>query len=153
MNIPLLIAIIFLLLLTGYFIILPLSKKRPVLIKNIGIPLFIITIFGIVALLFHIFILWIGIVIALYFYFIRLWIVFGVTKEKLVEALQKATVMTRASFEPDDKVYLIDSSMKIRISSFGQKTDLISFKKGKDSKRANLAKEVFRKFIQNYFLE
>lgn len=153
MNIPLLIAITLFVLLSGYFVILPLSKKRPVLIKNIGIPLFIVTIFGIVALLSHIFILWIGVVIALYFYFIQSWIVFGVTKEKLVEALQRATVMTRANFEMDGKVYLIDGSMKIGISNLGQKTDFISFKSKKDSKRANLAKEVFRKFIQNYFLE
>lgn len=153
MNVPLLITIIFLLLLSGYFVVFPLSKKRPVLIKNIGLPLFVLTIFGIAALSSYLFIFWIGVVIALYLYFVCLWAVFGVTKEKLVEALQKATVITRASFEINGKNYLIDSSMKIGISNLGQKINLITFKENKNSKRASLAKEVFRKFIQNYFLE
>ena len=133
MNISLLITTILLLLLIGYFAILPLSKKRPVLIKNIGVPLFTLTIFGIAALLSYLFI--------------------GVTKDKLAEALQKATVMTRASFEIDGKIYLIDGSMRIGISNLGKKTNFIYFRNKNGSKRANLAKEVFRKFIQNYFLE
>ncbi|OGM32435.1 hypothetical protein A3D00_05645 [Candidatus Woesebacteria bacterium RIFCSPHIGHO2_02_FULL_38_9] len=153
MNISLLITTILLLLLIGYFAILPLSKKRPVLIKNIGVPLFTLTIFGIAALLSYLFIFWIGVSIALCLYFMCLWIVFGVTKDKLAEALQKATVMTRASFEIDGKIYLIDGSMRIGISNLGKKTNFIYFRNKNGSKRANLAKEVFRKFIQNYFLE
>lgn len=154
MNIPLLIAIILFVLMSGYFVIFPLSKKRPILIKNIGLPLYALVIFAIVGLLSHIIFFAIGVILALFFYITRMWMVFGISKEKIADTLQKATVLTRAVFTQDGERYLIDNgSMRVKIIRLSRKNSFVAFKEFSYSKRARLSKEVFRKFIQNHFLE
>jgi len=155
MNISLLTAIILLLLISGYFIALPLSKRRPILIKNIGLPLYALVIFAIVGLSSHISLFFIvGIILALFFYVTRMWLVFGISKEKIPDTLQKATALTRAVLTKDGERYLIDNgSMRIRIIQLSRRISWIIFREVSYSKRASLSKEVFRKFIQNYFLE
>ena len=153
MSIPLLIAVLFFVLISGYFIILPMYKKRPVLIKNIGLPLYAIIIFGIIGLTFSNFVYIAGILIALFFYITKMWVVFGLSKEVVTETIQKAAALTRTALEQDGRNHLLDNrSMRIRIFSLSPRANLVSFKEISPSKRADLSKEVLRKFIQNYYL-
>jgi hypothetical protein len=154
MNIPLFISIIFLLLINGYFVALPLSKKRPVLIKNVGIPLYTFTLFSIVSSLSNIFFLAVGILIAIFFYMKHAWFVFGISKEEILATLKKAANLTRSDMKETGGNYLIDNgSMKIQIICLNKKTNFIIFKELCFSKKANLSKEVVRKFIQNYIMK
>lgn len=140
-------------LFTVYFFIFPLSKKRPVLIMHWGLvlysivlvmalyPLLQLEIFGIVAALFMILLL-----------FFRLWFVYGITGTMISDALEKAALATRAPIEKTSENYKIDNNLKVILHQIFGKVYVVSFKKVGESKKANLTKVVFKKFMQNYFV-
>ena len=136
-------------LLTGYSFVLPLYKKRPVLIKEgeLVVYFFLLTMallqfFGIWALI-------VGMLIMLFLYLLKPWFVYGVTSAMLSGALEKAALATRAPIEKLDNKYKIDGGMEIGSFNLAEKTNLVSFKKISDSKKARLTVAVFKKFIQN----
>ena len=139
-------------LLTGYFFVFPLYKKRPVLIKKSE---FIIYLLSLVMALFSFLGIWtfiIAIAVLLLLYFLNPWFVYGVTGAMLFEALEKAALATRTPIEKLDNKYKIDGSMKIRLLNLTERTILVLYKKTSDSKKAKLTIVVFKKFIQNYFI-
>jgi len=146
------IALSLFILFTAYFFILPLSKKRPILIKHGGLVAFGVIL---VAALYPLlesrpFVVIITIVIFLLSF--RLWFVYGVTKSMIYEALEKAASATRAPIEKLNGGYKIDNSLNVRLRNPVGRIHIISFKKGGESKKAKLTVVVFKKFIQNYFV-
>lgn len=146
-------ALILFILLTAYFFILPLSKKRPVLIKYGGL----VACCAVLATALYplpetrlIVIIIAGAIIFLLFF--RLWFVYGVTGTMISDALEKAASATRTPIEKLGGSYKIDNSLKVRLYKVVGKVYIISFKKGGESKKAKLTAVVFKKFIQNYFI-
>ena len=140
-------------LFTAYFFILPLSKKRPVLIKQNGLVAYC----AILATALYSFpsTLPFLITIAAIAFFVlifKTWFVYGVTEIMISDALSKAASATRASIENNDRSYKIDNNLRIRIHKIMGKINIVSFKKGGESKKAKLTAVVFKKFIQNYFV-
>ena len=146
-------ALVLFVLLTAYFFIFPLSKRRPVLIKHGGFVAYGIVVamtlyplievrpfFAVIA------------VVAIFLLFFKLWLVYGVTETMISDALVKAASATRAPIEKLDGGYKIDNGLKVRLRNIVGKVHIISFKKGDGSKKAKLTKVVFKKFIQNYFV-
>jgi len=106
-------------LLTGYFFVFPLYKKRPVLIKKGG---FIVYSLSLVISSLPFLGIWtfiIAIAVLLLLYFLNPWFVYGVTDAMLFEALEKAALATRTPIEKLDNKYKIDGSMKIRLLKYG----------------------------------
>lgn len=140
-------------LLTAYFFILPLAKKRPVLIRSGGIAVYS-TVLAIT--LYPLLEIWLFVVIAtaiaLFLSSRSPWLVYGVTATMIFDALEKAAFATRAPIEKLVRGYRIDSSLKVRLCNIVRKIHIISFNKGGESKRAELTTVVFKKFIQNYYV-
>ena len=140
-------------LFTAYFFALPLSKKRPVLIKQNGI----IAYCAVLAVALYSFpnstpfLITIA-VIAFFSFIFKIWFVYGVTEIMISEALSKAASATRVPIENNDGSYKIDNSLRIRINKIVGKINIVNFKKGGESKKAKLTTVVFKKFIQNYFV-
>lgn len=91
-------------------------------------------------------------VIAFFVFIFKTWFVYGVTEIMISDALSRAASATRASIENNDKSYKIDNNLRIRIRKIMGKINIVSFKKGGESKKAKLTVVVFKKFIQNYFI-
>ncbi len=139
-------------LLTGYFFAFPLYKKRPVLIKNVGLIIYLLSL---VMASFPFLGVWsfvIAIAALICLPFFNLWFVYGVTGAMLFEALERAALATRAPIEKSGNKYTIDCSLDIRSFNLEGKTIVVSFKTTSDSKKAKLTAVVFNKFIQNYFI-
>lgn len=140
-------------LFTAYFFIFPLSKKRPVLIMHWGLVAYgVVLAMALYSLLeLRIF----GVVMApvvILLLFLRLWFVYGITGTMISDALEKAASATRAPIEKASESYKIDNSLRVLVHQILGKIYVVSFKKGGESKKANLTKVVFKKFIQNYFV-
>lgn len=68
------------------------------------------------------------------------------------DALEKAALATRAPIEKTSENYKIDNNLKVILHQIFGKVYVVSFKKVGESKKANLTKVVFKKFMQNYFV-
>jgi len=142
-------------LFTAYFFVLPLSKKRPVLIKQSGL----IAYCAILAATFLYplpstmpFLITIT-VIAFFVFIFKTWFIYGVTEIMISDALSKAASATRTSIEKNkDRSYNIDNSLRIRTHKIMGKINIVNFQKGDESKKAKLTVVVFKKFVQNYFV-
>lgn len=140
-------------LFVAYFFILPLSKKRPVLINKSGLIAYCAILFAILYSFPSIMFFLITIVIIAFFVFIfKIWFVYGVTEAMISNAILRASSATRSSIENNNSSYTIDNSLQIRIRKITGKISIVSFKKGGNSKKAKLTIVVFKKFIQNYFI-
>lgn len=146
-------ALSLLVLVTVYFFILPLSKKRPVLIKHGGLVVYVMVFITVFYRLseFLPFVILIAIAIPFLLLF-KPWLVYGVTETMITDALGKAASATRAPLEKTDGSYIIDKNLRVRTRGFFGKVNIISFKKVGESKKAKLTMVVFKKFIQNYFI-
>jgi hypothetical protein len=145
-------ALILLVLLTGYFFVLPLYKKRPALIKMGGIVIYSILLF---IALFPILGSWsfiIAIAVVLFLYLLNPWFVYGTTNAMLSDALEKATSATRTPIEKLANVFKIDGNMEVRFFNLAGKINIVLLRKAGDSKKSKLMLAVFKKFIQNYFI-
>lgn len=140
-------------LLTAYFFVFPLSKKRPVLIKHGGLVAYGLVLSAALYPLLETRIL-IGIIVILVIFllFFKLWFVYGVAEALIFDALEKAASATRAPIEKSNGIYQIDNGLRARLYHVIGKTYIISFKEGDESKKAKLTVVVFKKFIQNYFV-
>lgn len=147
-----LILLILLILLLVHLLILPLSQRRPIFIKGLEGALFFAVFFAVIAVIIHPIIYIFVIAISVFVYYTKLWIVYGVSRESIRMALDKAISATRSTSVKIGNEYRIDNSMLIKIDSLGSKVCYIQYKTGVFSKKSELTKEVFRKFIQNYFI-
>lgn len=146
-------ALVLFVLLTAYFFIFPLSKKRPVLIKRGGFVAYGIVVAMTLYPLVEVRPFFIVIaVVTIFLLFFKLWFVYGVTETMISDALVKAASATRSLVERLDESYNIDNSLRVRSHNVVGKIHIISFKQEGESKRAKLTKVVFKKFIQNYFV-
>ncbi|KKT24951.1 MAG: hypothetical protein UW07_C0005G0012 [Candidatus Nomurabacteria bacterium GW2011_GWF2_43_8] len=145
--------LVLLILLTAYFYIFPLSKRRPILIRDGGFVAYgivvVIALYPLVEIQFFFIVI---MVVVIFLSFFKLWFVYGVTKTMISDALVKATSATRSLVEKLDGDYEIDNNLRVRILNIIGKICIISFKKGGESKKAKLTVVVFKKFIQNYFV-
>lgn len=140
-------------LLTAYFFVLPLSKKRPVLIKHGGLVVYgTVLVMALYPLLETQLLIMIIAVVMIFLLSFRLWFTYGVTETMISDALEKAAVATRAPIEKLAGSYRIDNSLQVRSRNPMGRINIISFKKGGESKKAKLTVVVFKKFIQNYFI-
>lgn len=140
-------------LFTAYFFVLPLSKKRPVLIKQNGLIAYCAILAAALYSLPSTMLFLITIAAIAFFVFVfKTWFVYGVTEIMISDALSKAASITRAPIENNEGSYKIDNSLRIRIHKIMEKINMVSFRKGGESKKAKLTTVVFKKFIQNYFV-
>ena len=147
-----LILLILLILLITHLIILPLSKKRPFLIKGLEGSLFILTFFAVIATIIHPFLYILAIVVAGFIYYTKSWVVYGVSLENIESALDRAILATRAISVKVNNGREINNSILVKVTSLGVRICYIEYRSKAYSKKAELTKEIFRKFIQNYFI-
>ena len=146
------ILVILLVLLFAHLVILPLSKKRPIFIKGIEGSFFIFIFFGVMAALIHSLLFVLALVLAAFIYYTRSGIVCGVSLENINSALDRAVIATRAISTKIHNGCEIDNSMLVKVTSFGMRICYIEYRSKTFSKKSELTKEIFRKFLQNYFI-
>lgn len=133
-----------------YFIGLPISKKRPVFIREIGcavLPSMLIALGAPVSPWFY----FAAIIMGLLLYLAKPWIIQGISKEQITSAIERASQATRTPYLAANSSYKLDNSATINVSNFGGQIFVVRFINLKGSKKAKLTKIVTRKFIQNYF--
>lgn len=146
-------ALSLLVLLTIYFFILPLSKKRPVLIRYRGLFVYLVVLTG----LFHqsrilpVVAILVGVAIFFMLLF-RPWFMYGLTRAMMENSLVKAASVTRTPLEKTDGNYILDNRLRVYMGCIWGRIGIILFKQESESKKAKLTTVVFKKFIQNYFV-
>lgn len=147
-----LILIMILVFLLAHLVLLPLSKKRPIFIKGLEGSIFLsvslATTGSILHPIFYLFAMFSGAV----FYFTKSWLIYGVSIKNITNALERAIQVSRSTSSKIGHAYEIDSNMRVQISRLGGNISIIRYNGGY-SKKASLTKEIFRKFMQNYFIE
>ncbi len=138
--------------LTAYFFVFPLYKKRPVLIKERGLFIYLFVLVIGALRFFETWTLGIVVLIMVFLYLLKPWFVYGVTNLMLSEACEKAAIATRAPIAKLRSGYKIDNSMKIKQYNLAKRIIFMSFRAMTESKKAKLTKAVLKKFIQNYFI-
>lgn len=140
-------------LLTGYFVVFPVSKKRPVLIKRFGLAIYS-SMLVFVPLSFLDFSLYIFVgMTGLLIYILNFWFVYGVNKDNIMGALKRAMLAVRASSEElSTGAYIVNAKTKMSLYCLGGRISVVRFGSTHGSKKVKLMKKVFGKFIQNNFL-
>lgn len=146
------ILLVLLIILTLHLVILPLTKKRPVFIKGIEGALLLAFLFAIPAAFIHPVLYVIPIAIGFLIYYTKSWIVYGVSLENISSALERAILATRATSNKLSNGCEIDNNMTVKLTNIGMRICYIQYKSKAFSKKSELTKEIFRKFIQNYFI-
>ena len=141
-----------LVLLTAHLFMLPLSKKRPVFIKGFEGSFFFTILFAVFAAFIHPILYLAAIAIGVLIYYTRSWIVYGVSLENINSALDRAILATRAASNKFNNGCEIDNNMRIKLTNLGIRICYIQYRSKAYSKKSELTKEIFRKFIQNYFI-
>jgi len=144
--------LVLLILLVAHLLILPLSKKRPVFIKGFEGSFFIFVFLAIIAAIIHPIIYIFAIVIGIFIYCTESWIIYGVSKENIGNALDKAVLASRTTSIKIANGYEVDGNMLVKINSLSLRVCYIQYKSKAGSKKAELTKDIFRKFIQNYYI-
>lgn len=142
-----------LILFTAYLLLLPLSKRKPVLLGERWSVVLTLTLFATLASFSHPLVYLLAILLGGLLFFSKTWFIYGITRGKIDVALRQALRATRTSWQDFKGYYKIAGSMSVRVINFTKKIQLVLFRSSKFSQKANLAKDVFRKFVQNYHLE
>lgn len=140
------------LLLGAHLLLFPFLKRRPVFIKGIEGSLLSGVFLAAIASLSHPLIYFIAIATGFLIYYTKSWIVYGVSLENINNALRKAILATRSSSVEITKGYEIDNNMTIKLSNLGIRICFIQYQSKVISRKSELTKEIFRKFMQNYFI-
>lgn len=135
-----------------HLILLPLSKKRPILLKGVEAAFFFALLITCMTFFIRPYNYILGLIIVLIFLFIKYWIVMGISKNNIIDALNKAILATRANSENTTTGYILDGALRITIYNIGGKMNIVIFKNILYSKKAILTQTVWRKFIQNFFI-
>jgi hypothetical protein len=136
---------------TLYFFVLPLSKKRPVLIGQWGIVIYSLSFFGMLPYmdLFFATIL----VMIIFVIIFKISFIYGITKKMVLDALLRAASATRSPIEEIGGVVTIDNSSRVTACKITKNISLLIYKKTGKSKKAKLADIIFGKFINNYLIQ
>lgn len=140
------------LLLSAHLLVLPLSKKRPIFIKGFEGSFFLLILVGVVAFFIHPALYLLAILIGSLIYFTKSWLVYGISSENIDSALTRAILASRATSIRIKNGYEIDNSMSIKITDIGIRICYIQYRYKSLSKKSELTKEIFRKFVQNYYI-
>jgi|SRR3989344_4417761 len=140
------------LLLSAHLLVLPLSKKRPIFIKGFEGSFFLLILVGVVAFFIHPSLYLLAIIVGVFTYFTKSWLVYGVSSENIDRALARAILASRTTSMKVKNGYEIDNSMSVKITNLGTRICYIQYKNKTYSKKSELTKEIFRKFVQNYFI-
>lgn len=143
---------VLLILLLAHLFVLPLSKRRPIFIKGFEGSFFLFICIAVIAAIIHPLLYVLAIAVGLYIYYTKSWIVYGVSVENISNALDKAVLATRATSVKVNNGCEVDNSMLIRFNNLGMRVCYIRYKSKTYSKKSELTKEIFRKFILNYFI-
>lgn len=141
-----------LILLTAHLIILPLSKKRPLFIKGFEGALFLSVFLATISSMVHPTLYLLAIVVGFIVYYTKSWIIYGVSPDNVSSAFERAILASRATSIKVVRGYQVDNSMLVRIYNLGLRICYIQYKSKTDSKKAELTKDIFRKFMQNYYI-
>lgn len=141
-----------LILLTAHLIILPLSKKRPIFIKGFEGALFLSVFLATISSMVHPTLYLLAIVVGFIVYYTKSWIIYGVSPDNVSRAFERAILASRATSIKVVRGYQVDNSMLVRIYNLGLRICYIQYKSKTDSKKAELTKDIFRKFMQNYYI-
>lgn len=141
-----------LVLLIAYFVGLPVSKKRPVFIRERGCAILLSTPVALLGAFVNPLVYLIAIVAGLLLYLTKPWVVYGISREQIDSAIERASLATRTPCLKADYGYKLNNDILIKIAGFGARLHIVRFKVPKGSKKAKLTKNVTRKFIQNYFV-
>jgi len=140
------------LLLSAHLLVLPLSKKRPIFIKGFEGSFFLLILVGVVAYFIHPAFYVLAILIGVLIYFTKSWLVYGVSSENIDSALTRAILASRSTSTKVKNGYEIDNSMSVKFTNLGMRICYIQYRNKSFSKKSELTKEIFRKFVQNYYI-
>lgn len=143
---------VLLILLIAHLLILPLSKKRPVFIKGFEGSFLVAIFLAVIAAFIHPILYIFAIIIGMLIYYTESWLVYGIQAENINNALEKATLASRATSAKVTNGYMIDDNMLVSIKSMGGRVCFIRYNSKAYSKKSELTKDIFRKFMQNYFI-
>lgn len=143
-----------LLILFLVYVVWPLSKKRPVLLKGRGMTLVLVacasTIFVLAWVNYHP--IWLAALLLILLQNGRLWIVGGISREDVISALERAANSTRSPLDVTSGTWVLSDQTKIRILRVLPGCICILFSTSSLSKKEALTRRVLGKFIQNYFV-
>lgn len=139
-------------LLFSHVVLLPIIKKRPVIIKGAEGALFLFspTLAG--SYLFFANLFLIGLFIGLWLYFTKSWLIWGLSKDKVIAALERASQASRSSYVKEGPSYKVDNVTLVRVERVIVDNLIIASNNRKYSKKTQLTLDIFRKFLLNYFI-
>lgn len=136
-----------------HLILLPIFKKRPIVLEGIEATTFIILLIILITFFSNPYCYLLGLIIGLILLFIKYWLIIGIPKNYITDALNKAITVSRANIENNAAGYKIENAENINIYSLGKIFHVVIFKKISYSKKAELSINNWRKFIQNYYIK
>jgi hypothetical protein len=146
-------SLILFVLFTIYFLVFPLSKRRPILMTQYGLFIYCVILFTVLYSLFNkIFFLIIFVLLIIFIVIFKPWVIYGIAGILISDALLKAASITKTSVKSNNMNHIIDNKLQIHIFSFVKNFNLIILKENGKSKKSKLTMLVFKKFILNYFI-
>lgn len=139
-------------ILTIHLIFLPISKKRPILLIGTETTIYIIALVMTITFLMGPISYILGLAAGLFLILTKAWIIIGVSKENLFIALDKAVLASRSEVVKEGNTYIIENSLKIKILTTYSKISIVINRNIAYSKKAVLTQNIWKKFIQNYFI-
>jgi len=144
--------LILIVLLVLHMFALPLKKKRPVILVGVENALFIGILIGAMLFLVDPFYCLAGFILGVFMFYLSPWIIFGVSKDNIIRALQRAILASRSDSENSKNGYIVNNALRITIIDMSNKFHIVIFKNIAYSKKAILTKAIWKKFIQNFFI-
>lgn len=135
-----------------HLILLPLSKKRPILLIDMESAIFLMVLIASITFFIGPISYILGILAGILFMITGVWIIIGVSKENLIIALDKAILASRSEVVKNESSYIIGKSLKLNILRVYSKTGIVINRKISYSKKAILTRNIWKKFIQNYYI-
>jgi len=140
-----------------YIIVLPLYRKRPIVLTEKKLLSIVFFAFGFAIFSWQTFwILWVSILVLMFLllYFVSFWVTLGIEKVDLNTALQKAISGTLTKSETSALgIKLLEPTGEIKMRSIFQNLIIVTFNLASKSAKQKLVKTVFQKFIDNYFFK
>lgn len=143
--------IIFALLLTLYLVVPPLSKHRPMIITDKWLQL-VVAFYGVLAT--YLGYRWVGLGLVGLIIVIRswrIWLIIGIRRYDILGALDRAIKATRSESIRTNRGYTINDDSKLLLLGSGR-TYITIWKIRRGDKKVMLTKEIFRKYLGNFFL-
>lgn len=137
----------------AHLFLLPLVKRRPIILNGMEAYCFILVLGSAIASLIHPQFYLLVAAAALIFFIVRPWVIYGASVEKVKDALHRAALATRTAAATTYAVSVIDDSLHLRIVAFSRRIIVLFPSSVRSSKKAALTMRVFRKFLLNYSIE